>query len=105
MCCASVRAIEQRSRSFQSGPVGQYEYTNAAAGGGWRHLRNSTNALRGNLVEIMSPSPPSRWHFVFASRQHCSIASNSTECHFKPAGFYWPSIAIASCPSSAAASE
>jgi hypothetical protein len=58
MCRASVRSLEHRSRSFQSGPVGQSEYTNAAKGGGSHVLRNSTVELRGYLIEIKSSPAP-----------------------------------------------
>ena len=102
---ANIRLIEHRSRSFQSGPVGQCEYTNAARGGGWRHPGNSNNALRGDFAGIKPPSPPSRWYFVFAFRRHCPVANKSAGCHFKPTGSHWPRFAIASCPSSAAAPE
>jgi hypothetical protein len=102
---ASVRSLEHRSRYFQSGPVGQCEYTNAARGGGWHHLGSYTNGLRGNPAGTKPPSPPSRWHFVFAFRPHHHIANRSAECHLKTAGASWSAFAIASCPSSAAAPE
>ena len=103
---ASCRSLEHRSRSFQSGPVGQCEFTNAARGGGWHLLRSYTNALRGNLNEIKPPSPPSRWCFAFAFRPRCPLSSKAAGCRFKTcsASCHWLA-AIATCPSSAAARE
>jgi hypothetical protein len=103
---ARFRSPEHRSRSFQSGPVGQCEYTNAAKGGGWHDLRNFTSELRGDLVGIKS-SPASRtWFFFLAFSRHCSIGTKAAECRFKTACASWAWLAaMASCPSSAAAPE
>ena len=106
MSCASSRSPEYRSHSFQSGPVGRCEYTNAAIGGGWRHLRNSTSELRGNLVGFKSPPAPSKCFLSLASSPHFSIGAKVAECRFKTFLASWPwLVAIASCSSSAAAPE
>jgi hypothetical protein len=104
--CASFRSLEHWSRSFQSGPVGQCEYTNAAKGGGSDDLRNSTTELRGDFVGIKSSPAPRTWFFFLAFSRHCSIGTKAAECRFNTACASWPWLAqIASCPSSAAAPE
>jgi hypothetical protein len=82
MCRASVRSLEHRSRSFQSGPFGQREYTNAAKGGGTYDLRNSTGELRGYLVEVKSSPAPRTWFFFLAFNPHRSVCTKAAECRF-----------------------
>ena len=93
-------------RSVQSGPVGQYEYTNAAGGVGWPHLRSYTKALRGNLGEIELPSPPGWWYLAFAFRPRCPLSSKAAGFCFKicSSSQHWLA-AIAACPSSFVAPE
>ena len=104
--CTSCRPLEYRSRSSQSGPVGQSEYTNAAKGGGRRHLRSYTSGLCGNLVGIKPPPPPSTWLLVFAFRLHCSLGSKAACFRSRTSCASWSwHAAIACCPSAAAAPE
>jgi hypothetical protein len=104
--CASCRPLEHRSYSFQSGPVGQSEYTHAAKGGGWRHLRSYTSGLCSNLVGIKPPPPPSTWQLVFAFRLHCPLGNKGAGCRSKTSGAScsWHAE-IACCPSAAVAPE
>ena len=103
---ADSRMSERPSRSVQSGPVGQYEYTNAAGGVGWDHLRSYTKALRGNLGQIELPSPPGWWCLAFASKSRCPLSSKAAGFCFKACSASWHWLAaIAACPSSLAAPE
>ena len=96
---ADSRTPERPSGSVQSGPIGQYEYTNAAGGVGWHHLRSYTKALRGNLGEIELPSPPGWWCLAFAFRPSCPLSSKAAGSSFKTCGAscHWPAAFAAGC--------
>ena len=96
MLGADPRTPEHPPRSVQSGPVGQYECTNAARGGGWDHLRTYTNELRGN------PDEPKLLQAGGISFLHSG--HNATSPTGRPSST-WPCFSIASCPRSVAAPE
>jgi hypothetical protein len=98
--------LEHRSNSFQSGPVGQREHTNAAKGVGLHDHRNYTSELRGNFGRNKTSKPPSPWLFTFASGSQSALGNEAAGWCSKTlcASGSW-SAGIACCPSAAAAPE
>ena len=104
---ASSRPVEHRSRSFQLGPVGQCECTNAAKGGGWCHLRSYTSELCGNLVEIKASLLSGTWLLVLDLRLHRPLVNKGASwLPYQAPGVFWLWLCATSCcPSAVAAPE